>query len=74
MWPTISLEEFLANPQMALRKIASSSEVYLITENVKPILDVRPYRSVPDETLRGSVQAETDILSPIEPDGYPPFR
>lgn len=74
MWPTISLEEFLANPQLAVRKIASSSEVYLITENGKPILDIRPYRSVPNETMRGSVQAEADILSPIEPDGYAPFK
>ncbi|MET0267293.1 MAG: hypothetical protein ABW202_16975 [Duganella sp.] len=54
MWPTISLEEFLANPQLAVRKIASSSEVYLITENGKPILDIRPHNAEPPKITASS--------------------
>lgn len=74
MWPTIALEEFLADPQKALKKIAASSDIYFITENGKPILDIRSFRSVPNEKMRGSVLAEGDIVSPIEADGYAPFR
>ncbi|TFW23418.1 type II toxin-antitoxin system Phd/YefM family antitoxin [Duganella callida] len=66
MWPTISLDEFLANPLAAIREIAASQQIFLITENGKPILDVRPYRSGPDEKLRGSVIWSGDIVSPVE--------
>ena len=69
MWPTIALEEFLADPQKVLNKIAASSDIYFITENGKPIPDIRPFRSVPNEKMRGSVLAEGDIVSPIEADG-----
>lgn len=70
MPPTITLEEFLAAPQQMLRKIAASNAVVFITDQGQPILDVRPFRRVPDETLRGSVLSQDDVLTPIEPDGY----
>ncbi|WP_373989328.1 type II toxin-antitoxin system Phd/YefM family antitoxin [Duganella sp. BuS-21] len=70
MWPTISMEEFLANPLAALREISSSQKVLIITENGEPILDVRPYRTVPIEKLRGSLAYCGDIVSPVED----PFR
>ena len=66
MWPTISLEDFLANPLAAIREMAAAERVVLITENGKPILDIRPYRTGPDEKLRGSVTYCGDIVSPIE--------
>jgi hypothetical protein len=70
MWPTISLEKFLANPLAAIREIAASEKIFILTENGEPILDVRPYRSGPDEKLRGSVLYSGDIVSPVED----PFR
>lgn len=70
MWPTISLEEFLANPLATIREIAASEKVFIITDGGEPILDVRPYRTVPLEKLRGSVAYCGDIASPVED----PFR
>ncbi|MTV38855.1 hypothetical protein [Duganella radicis] len=70
MWPTMTLEAFLANPLAAIREIASSKKVYFITENGEPILDVRPWRSVPIEKLRGSVIYCGDVVTPVED----PFR
>ena len=70
MWPTISLEEFLNNPLAALREIAASEKVFILTENGQPILDIRPWRSCPDEKLRGSVIYCGDIVSPVAD----PFR
>ncbi|MRW93394.1 hypothetical protein GJ699_25725 [Duganella sp. FT80W] len=70
MWPTMSLEEFLANPLAAIREIAASEKIYFITENGEPILDVRPWRSGPDEKLRGSVLYCGDVVTPAED----PFR
>lgn len=61
-------------PAEGAKKIAASSDIYFITENGKPILDIRPFRSVPNEKMRGSVLAEGDIVSPIEADGYASFR
>ncbi|MYN26581.1 hypothetical protein [Duganella levis] len=70
MWPTISLEEFLKNPLAAIREIAASEKVFILTENGEPILDIRPYRTGPDERLRGSVRYYGDIVAPVED----PFR
>ncbi|NVD74116.1 hypothetical protein D0T25_16770 [Duganella sp. BJB488] len=72
MWPTIPLEKFLENPLAVIREIAASEKIFFITENGKPILDVRPYRSVPIEKLRGSVIYSGDIVSALEPAGYEP--
>ena len=41
MWPTISLEEFLKNPLVAIREITASEKVFILTDNGKPILDIR---------------------------------
>jgi hypothetical protein len=70
MWPTISLEELPANPCAAIHEIAASEKVFLLTENGQPILDIRPYRTVLAEKLRGSVVYCGDIVSPVED----PFR
>jgi hypothetical protein len=70
MWPTISLEEFLANPLAAIREIAASEKVFIITEKGKPILDVRPWRAGTIEELRGSVLYCGDVVTPVED----PFR
>lgn len=73
MWPTIPLEEFLANPLATIREIASSEKIFFITENGEPILDVRPYRKAPIEKLRGSVIYAGDIVSPLNPDDGDPL-
>lgn len=70
MWPTMTLEEFLANPLAAIREIAASEKVFILTENGEPILDMRPWRSVPIEELRGSVIYCGDVVTPVED----PFR
>jgi hypothetical protein len=66
----MSLEEFLKNPRAAIQEIAASEKVFILTENGEPILDIRPWRSCPDENLRGSVVYCGDIISPVED----PFR
>lgn len=66
MWPTISLEEFMKNPLAAIREIAASEKVFIMTDNGEPILDIRPYRTGPDERLRGSVIYSGDIVSPVD--------
>jgi hypothetical protein len=66
----MTLEEFLANPLAAIREIASSEKVFILTENGKPILDVRPWRAGPLEELRGSITYCGDVVTPVED----PFR
>lgn len=70
MWPTMTLEAFLANPLAAIREIAASEKVFILTENGEPILDMRPWRSVPIEELRGSIIYCGDVVTPVED----PFR
>ena len=62
MWPTIALEEFLADPQKALKKIAASSDIYFITENGKPILDIRPHSAEPPERTSSSKTLTNGVI------------
>lgn len=73
----ITKAEFLEQPGEWLQKIAASGESIVLMDDGSPVAELRPIRPkhyLPDDTLHGTVLYQGDLISPIEPDGYKPFK
>ena len=67
----VSALEFAANAQELLRQVEVSGESMVVTDNGKPTIEVRPYRTVDRnslEILRGSVLYYGDPTAPVDVD------
>ncbi|MBN3753266.1 type II toxin-antitoxin system Phd/YefM family antitoxin [Paraburkholderia sp. Tr-20389] len=64
----VSKTEFKAKALEFFRQIEASGESVIVTDHGKPVLEVRPYRSVersPLELLRGSVVRYDNPTDPV---------
>lgn len=66
---TIRASEFKAKCLAVMDSVSSTGEVWIITENGRPVAELRPYRGErPDSPfgLHRDLQLLGDVISPIE--------
>ena len=64
----VSKSEFNSRTLEYFRQIEVSGESIIVTDHGKPVLEVRPYRSItrnPLDVLRGSVIRYDDPMDPV---------
>ena len=74
MIPRVPLAEFEEKALQLLEQVIATGQAIFITDQGKAILEMRPCPRVPVEALRGTVLYSGDLVSPIEADGYEPFK
>jgi len=75
----ISKTEFLAHTQQLLQKIATSGESAFVLDEGRMIAELRPHIPPRADKVTGPagtavLYSADDIVSPLEPDGYEPFK
>ena len=63
---TISASEFKAKCLALLDDVAATGQPIVVSKRGKPVARVTPLEGVKVPSLRGSVLAEHDLVSPIE--------
>ena len=77
MITTISLAEFKQKAPEIYRRLIESGGPLFIEEDGRAIMEIRRFRLGPNishSAGREAVVNEEDIVFPIEPDGYEPFK
>lgn len=77
MLTTISLSDFKKQAPEIYRQLIESDGPLYIEKDGRAVLEIRKFQQGPKishDPLRGMVLNQDDILSPIEPDGYEPFK
>jgi len=75
---TISLSEFEEQAPDIYRRLIESGGPLYVEKNGRAVMEIRKFQQGPmitHDPLRGAVlNDDGDIISPIEPDGYEPFK
>jgi len=69
----VSKSEFKAKALEFFRQVEASGQSVIVTDHGKPVLEVRPYRSIernPLDVLRGSVVRYVNPTEPIAADEW----